>query len=160
MTMKVVKRDISLKELQNFNKTLAKQYLTYGVHKDKGVKDRGGINQATVASQIEFGAGHQFGTGWGIQPRPAIRTFLISRQSKKALLEKEGLEMARAIKKKNANSFWDKLGVFVADHIRNRILSGLRPSNRPSTIAKKGFDLPWVDSGELVFEDMEARVHR
>lgn len=151
--MKTVKRDISLKQLKEFNKALASQYITYGVHKDKGTQMRGKVNEATIASFIEFGTGL-------IPARPAIRTFLVSPKSRKQLLNKETIEMGKAIKKKSPNQFWDRLCVFVHEHIRNRILGGLKPSNAPSTIAHKGFDLPWVDTGRLVFEDMEARVNR
>ena len=151
--MKTVKRDISLKQLKEFNNALSKQYITYGVHKDKGIEMRGGANEATIASFIEFGTGL-------IPARPAIRTFLVSPKSRKALLKEESVDMAVAIKKKSPDLFWEKVAGFVGKHIRERILGGLKPSNAPSTIARKGFDLPWVDTGRLVFEDMEARVHK
>ena len=153
MTMKTVKRDISLNQLKEFNKALSKQYITYGVHKDKGTEMRGNVNEATIASFIEFGTGL-------IPARPAIRTFLVSPKSRKALLKEESVDMAVAIKKKSPDLFWGKVANFVGKHIRDRILGGLKPSNAPSTIARKGFDLPWVDTGRLVFEDMEARVNK
>ena len=153
MKMKVVKRQLSLKDLKEFNKALAGQYITYGVHKDKGIEERGGVNEATIASFLEFGTGL-------IPARPAIRTYLVSPKSHRELLNKETEEMGKALIKKNANAFWDNMAVFIQKHIRDRILSGLKPSNAESTIARKGFDLPWVDTGRLVFDDMEARVNR
>ena len=153
MTMKTIKRDISLAELKKFNQALAKQYITYGVHKDKGTQQRGGTNEASIASFLEFGTGT-------IPARPAIRTFIVSRQSRKALLDEECIDMEKAIKKKSPNYFWNSLRSFVQQHIKARILSGLTPSNAPSTIKRKGFDLPWVDTGRLVYQDMEARVNK
>lgn len=153
MTMRVVKRDISLKELQNINKKIASGYLTYGVHRDKGVQKRGNTNEASIASFLEFGTGN-------IPPRPAIRTFLISTKARQHLKAKEVQAMAKSIRKKSADGFWESVGQFVQEYVKQRILSGLSPSNAESTIAKKGFDLPWVDTGQLVFDDMEARVHR
>lgn len=152
MSITTIKRDISLKQLKEFNKALSRKYVTYGVHRDKGVQSRGGTNEASIASFLEFGTGM-------IPARPAIRTFLISPNSRKALLNEESVDMAEAIKKKSPELFWDKVATFVGSHIRNRILGGLKPSNAPSTIAHKGFDLPWVDTGRLVFEDMEARIN-
>lgn len=152
MSMTVVKRDISLQQLKEFNKALARRYVTYGVHRDKGVQSRGGTNEASIASFLEFGTGM-------IPARPAIRTFLVSPKSRKALLDEEAVDMARAIKKKDAMSFWEGVRSFVQQHVKQRILGGLQPSNAPSTIAHKGFDLPWVDTGRLVFEDMEARIN-
>ena len=151
--MKTIKRDISLKELKKFNEALAKQYITYGVHKDKGTKQRGGVNEASIASFLEFGTGM-------IPARPAIRTFIVSRQSRQALLDEESLLMEKSIKKKSPNYFWNSLRSFVQQHVKARILAGLTPSNAPSTIKSKGFDLPWVDTGKLVFEDMEARINK
>lgn len=152
MKMKTVKRDISLRELIEFNKALSKKYITYGVHKDKGVEKRGKVNEATIASFIEFGTGL-------IPARPAIRTYLVSPKKRRELLNKEVYLMSSSIKRKSAKLFWNNLAKFVQKHIKERILSGLKPSNAPSTIAKKGFDLPWVDTGKLVFDDMEARVN-
>lgn len=153
MKMKTVKRDISIAELKKFNEALSRQYITYGVHKDKGVKQRGKVNEATIASFIEFGTGT-------IPARPAIRTFIVSRNSRKALLNEECMEMERAIKRKSPRQFWNSIRGFVQQHVKARILGGLKPSNAPSTIAQKGFDLPWVNTGELVFNDMEARVNK
>lgn len=153
MTMKTIKRDISITELKKFNKALSKQYITYGVHKDKGVKQRGGTNEASIAYYLEFGTGM-------IPARPAIRTFIVSKNSRKALLDEECVEMQRAIKRKSPRQFWNSIRGFVQQHVKARILGGLTPSNRPSTIKRKGFDLPWVDTGQLVFEDMEARVNK
>lgn len=152
MSMKVVKRDISLRELIEFDKALSKKYITYGVHKDKGVEMRGKVNEAEIASFIEFGTRL-------IPARPAIRTYLVSPKKRRELLNKEAEIMGYSIKRKSAKLFWNNLAKFVQKHIKGRILSGLKPSNAPSTIAHKGFDLPWVDTGKLVFEDMEARVN-
>lgn len=153
MSIQVVKRDISFNELQKLNQAIARKFLTYGVHRDKGVQKRGKTNEATIASYLEFGTGN-------IPPRPAIRTFLISPKAKQALMDKEAQLMAKAIKSKSADGFWENCGDFVKKYIQDRILAGLKPSNAPATISRKGFDLPWVDTGRLVFDDMEARVHK
>lgn len=153
MSIQVVKRDISYQKLQEINKNIASSYATYGVHRDKGIQMRGKINEATIASQIEFGTGI-------IQPRPAIRTFNVSAKAKQALMDKEAQSMAKALRRRTDKGFWEEVAGFVQEYIKNRILSGLYPPNKPSTIAKKGFDLPWVETGRLVYEDMEARVHK
>ena len=153
MSIQVVKRDISYQKLQEINKKIASSYATYGVHRDKGIQMRGKINEATIASFIEFGTGI-------IQPRPAIRTFNVSPKAKQALMDKEAQSMAKALRRRTDKGFWEEVAGFVQEYIKNRILSGLSPSNKPSTIARKGFDLPWVETGRLVYEDMEARVHK
>ena len=84
---------------------------------------------------------------------------MVSPRKRKELLNKEAEIMGYSIKRKSASLFWTNLSKFVKEHIKERILSGLKPSNAPSTIAHKGFDLPWVDSGKLVFDDLEARVN-
>ena len=152
MKMKTVKRDISLRELIEFNKAVSNKYITYGVHKDKGSQQRDNVNEAEIASFIEFGTRL-------IPARPAIRTYLVSPKKRKELLNKEAEIMGYSIKRKSASLFWTNLAKFVKEHIKDRILSGLKPSNAPSTIAHKGFDLPWVDTGKLVFDDLEARVN-
>lgn len=153
MSIEVVKRDISLKRLQAINEEIAREYVTYGVHRDKGTKRRGNTNEATIASYLEFGTGT-------IAPRPAIRTFQISPKAKQALMDKEAESMAKSLRKRTSKGFWDRVAGFVQEYVKERIINGLTPPNKPSTIARKGFDLPWVDTGRLVFEDMEARVNK
>lgn len=104
------------------------------------------LTKAEIAAVLEFGTkdGH-------IPARPALRsTFDEKRDAIRALSAK--LMVGIVDGKVGVKQAMDILGAFLANATKGKITEGegIPPPNAPSTIAAKGSDRPWVNTGAVV----------
>ena len=97
------------------------------------------ISVAEVAAANEFGGGHR-------PPRPFMRYTVKSRARKWRKIVQDLLpQYAHDIKK-----VMEHLGEIAAEDLSDVIRIWTTPPNAPSTIKKKGFNDPLVDSGQMM----------
>jgi hypothetical protein len=104
----------------------------------EGSKDPTGMSNAQKAFWNEFGTVR-------IPARPFFRT-MISRESKSW-----GDKLGKAVKATNydGQKALALLGQSMRDDLENSIAQWATPPNAPRTIARKGFDKPLVDKGDM-----------
>jgi len=124
-----------------------------------GVHSKAGIPYASLATMIEFGLGP------GMPPRPAFRDhverlksnylrfessvkpflsqYLEDKQSVHRVLDVAGTHLA--------NRYSESMEYFIINGSENR-------NNKDSTVAIKGFDQPFVETGELI-SHVDYRIH-
>ncbi len=120
-----------------------------GVLASSGAEEReegSPLTKAEIAAVLEFGTkdGH-------IPERPALRSaYDENRAAIKALAAK--LVAGIVIGKVSVPQALNILGAFLANKTKAKITAGagVPPPNAPSTIAAKGSDRPWVDTGAVV----------
>ena len=119
-------------------------YSSYGLGGKVGGKPRRyspmkPISVAEVASANEYGGGHR-------PPRPFMRETLKRRAHKwRGILRDILPQYADNIKKA-----LEHLGDVAAEDLSDMIRIWTNPPNAPSTIARKGFNDPLVDSGKMM----------
>lgn len=97
------------------------------------------ISVAEVAAANEFGGGHR-------PPRPFMRWTLKNRARKWRKVVADILpQYAHDLKK-----VMSVLGEIAAEDLADTIKIWTRPPNAPSTVKKKGFNDPLVDSGQMM----------
>jgi hypothetical protein len=111
--------------------------VTVGFHED-GPAYPDGTPPAQVAAMVEYGAATA-------PPRPALRNMISNKSPDWA---------PTATKLLQANNYdthktLDQMGALIAGEFVEAVKEGYPPANAPSTIAKKGFDKPWTDTGHL-----------
>ena len=101
-----------------------------------------GTPVATVAAVQEWGAPSK-----GIPPRPFFRKVIKGEDAKtwgptlNALLKQTDMDAARAL---------DTLGQVIVGQIKQSIKDTRSPPNAPSTIARKGFNKPLIDTAVML----------
>lgn len=103
-------------------------------------------------SMVELAAIHEFGSpAAGIKARSFIGATFKQKgiMAEKAVLSRK---IASGIlnKKIDIEQGLEILGAWGAARVKKRIEQGIRPKNRPATIAKKGSSKPLVDTGRLI----------
>ncbi len=98
-----------------------------------------GTSVALVAALNEFGTGT-------IPPRPFFRTMIAEHASEWPI------NLAVALKKTNYNAAASLglVGLRIRDQLRKSIRDLKTPPNAPSTIARKGFDDPLIDTSTML----------
>ena len=103
--------------------------------------DKSGLTTAQI------GAIHEFGVG--VPERSFIRTWF---DENKPLINEKLQELARDVIALNG-TIYDKMELFgewAEGQIRARIEAGISPPNSPATIARKGSDIPLIDTRKLI----------
>ena len=104
----------------------------------EGEKYPDGKSVAEVAAFNEFGGGHT-------PPRPFMRTLVQNhRKIWRKILQDE------LPKEDNAHTALATLAEYMVDDLKDYIKIWTYPPNAPSTIAKKGFNDPLVDTGRMM----------
>ena len=104
----------------------------------EGEKYPDGKSVAEVAAFNEFGGGHT-------PPRPFMRTLVQNhRKIWRNILQDE------LPKEDNAHTALATLAEYMVDDLKDYIKIWTYPPNAPSTIAKKGFNDPLVDTGRMM----------
>lgn len=103
---------------------------------------------AMIAAIQEFGAPAR-----GIPPRPFFRSMIAAKQNEwapalAAILKQNGYDAPQALA---------LLGDGIAGQLRQSVRDTKSPGNAASTIAKKGFDDPLIDTGHL-FQSIDSEV--
>ena len=109
--------------------------------------ENGGLPMAQVAQWVEEGQ------RWQNQPpRPAIRTRFIPALAESGELLSEAIPLVQqiALGKMTWKKLHEKLAPKLLYKFKIAIETLQTPPNKPSTVAKKGFNNPWVDTGSLV----------
>ena len=121
-------------------KRLQDSSITVGLHKDAGSYDNG----STV---VEVGAWNEFGTA-KIPERSFLRSTIAENRAKyQREFQKAYLEaISGGMNLRAAAGF---IGNVARDDIKAKIESISSPGNAPSTIAKKGFDNPLIETRKL-----------
>lgn len=110
-------------------------------------EDNDNLPMAQVAQWIEEGQ------SWQNQPpRPAIRTIFIPLVSEASEFTQASLPMIHmvAMGRLTWKSLHMKLAPKVLNMFQGSIEAFQRIPNKPSTIAEKGFNDPWIETGALV----------
>lgn len=105
-----------------------------------------------VAAWNEFGVPAKGGEGWKVPPRPAITTALAQNRKRylNSLEARLGIQLSKKrTTKKSLGQTMEDLGRMIVADIRASILGWTDPRNADSTIARKGFDDPLVESKKL-----------
>ena len=84
-----------------------------------------------------------------IPPRKVLSPALHRPENRKAMAEAMATAVQAAWTGKDPAPALEQAGRIGADGIRAYIDSHIPPPNRPSTVARKGFDLPLYDTGAL-----------
>lgn len=88
------------------------------------------------------------GTSRGIPPRPFFDVAMDTNKGKyRMAMIKSAIDILRG--KTNTQGFLTKLGILAQGDVQQAIVDFSSPPNAPSTIAKKGFDNPLIDTGEM-----------
>ena len=121
-------------------KRLQDSSITVGLHKDAGSYDNG-------ASVVDVGMWNEFGTP-DIPERSFLRSTIAENRAKyQREFQKAYLEAIRG--GMNLRAAAGFIGNVARDDIKNKIESISSPGNAPSTIAKKGFDNPLIETRKL-----------
>jgi|LakMenEpi03Aug12_release.lakeMendotaPanAssembly.Ray.scaffolds.fasta_scaffold61047_9 hypothetical protein len=121
-------------------KRLQDSSITVGVHKDAGSYE-GGESVVDVATYNEFGTPD-------IPERSFLRSTIGNNRAKyKGEFEKAYLEAIRG--GMNLRAAAGFIGNVARDDIKKTIKDMKEPGNAPSTIAKKGFDDPLIETRKL-----------
>ena len=104
-------------------------------------KYSGGKPVAAVAYWNEFGL--------GVPERPFMRPALHQNRSKLIAMLRSNYKQAL---KDNTDTLYvlEKFGQMVQGLIQEQIIATIEPHNAPSTIKRKGFDKPLVDTGIML----------
>ena len=123
----------------------AKSYVKIGVLGDSKPRKEG-----TFHTNVDVAMVLEFGTRDGkIPPRPFVSgTFQLYRAEWIGMLR--GLVPEIYKQRMTINKALALVGQRAAADMKSTIKAGIRPENAPSTIAKKGSDLPLVDTGQLL----------
>ena len=161
MSIKVTcKKNIDLKDVENFAKALAKRNVTIGMHRQEGqlFSYYSGTKLIDVACYNEFG-----GTKYPDKPlqNPPPRPFVRVKESRelKSNIKRETRDIMKVIihekykgnKVKHVNYLLGSIGTLYLNEMIDRINNSpsLYKGNAPSTIEIKGFDHPLIDSMQL-----------
>jgi hypothetical protein len=121
-------------------KRLQDSSITVGLHKDTGTYDNG-------ASVVDVGTWNEFGTP-DIPERSFLRSTIAANRDKyKKEFEKAYLEAIRGGMNLRASAAF--IGNVARDDIKQKIKDIKEPKNRASTVAKKGFDDPLIETRKL-----------
>lgn len=122
-----------------------------------GSHSQADMSYAALAFLLEVGRRNEAGSGWDIPPRPAFRQSVsILRQSEsfKKMLS-GGLSTYLTEEGTGALSgFLDRTGRYLQNSYEESMINWkvngtMYQHNRPMTIRLKGFDQPYVETGEL-----------
>ena len=83
-----------------------------------------------------------------IPARPFMRT-AFDEAKPRLLRERDKQAAAVVLKGKSQSAALKALGVILADEIKDQIEGWTTPPNAPSTVAKKGFNDPLVETGDM-----------
>ena len=119
-------------------KELKKQHAKIEVGFFEGEKYPNGKSVAEVAAFNEFGGGHT-------PPRPFMRTCCERRRNKWRKVVKDNLA-----KNPDVRTTMAELAQVMVEDLKDYIKIWTYPPNAPSTVAKKGFNDPLVDTGRMM----------
>lgn len=106
-----------------------------------------GIRGQAGSDLVAYAAANEFGVHPRIPERSFLRSTLISRQS--AYIK----QIARAVRKLldgfTPDIAFGRLGMLAVSDVQRTIRNRVPPPNAPMTIAKKGSDVPLIDTGRL-----------
>ena len=119
-------------------KELKKQHAKIEVGFLEGEKYPDGKSVAEVAAFNEFGGGHT-------PPRPFMRTCCERRRNKWRKVIKDNLA-----KNPDVRTTMAELAQVMVEDLKDYIKIWTYPPNAPSTIARKGFNDPLVDTGRMM----------
>ncbi len=125
-----------------------------GKHLDGLLREFSGVRslkaKVSMGRASSYAIHHEFGApGAGIPARPIIRpTF---EENRAHYLRSMKWSMGRILSgSRKLEPELERLGRKVADDVKMKIAGMSSPANAPSTIAKKGFDDPLIDSGAMM----------
>lgn len=153
MSIKVTrKKNIDVKDVENFAKALAKRNVTIGVHRQEGQS----INSESGTKVIDYACYNEFGGNEGDNPPP--RPFVRVKESRelKSNIKRETRDIMKVIihekykgnKVKHVNYLLGSIGMLYLNEMIDRINNSpnLYQGNAPRTIEQKGYDHPLVDT--------------
>lgn len=145
---KTIDKDMGGKRIISEAKNISSSYTEIGVHGDAGEHIGDGEDAAAVAVTIaEVAFWNEFGTITA--PERSFMRSTIDENRKD--LERETAKLLNEVVEGriDAKMALDKLGLRIQELIKQKILELNDPPNAPSTIARKGFNNPLVDSRQL-----------
>lgn len=107
----------------------------------EGSKYEGGKPVAAVAFWNEFGK--------GVPPRPFMRPAIHENRSRLIAMLRSNYQ--KALKdNENTLNVLERFGLMVQGLIQEQIITIMEPANAPSTIKRKGFNKPLIDTGVML----------
>ncbi len=106
--------------------------------------DGGGINMATLAAVHEFGAPSR-----GIPERSFLRSAIIEGDQKIKDIVAEGVKAYTRQQKKVDLMFYNNIGLFASNLVKEKIVKGPFKPLSDATIKLKGSSKPLIDTGAL-----------
>ncbi len=104
-----------------------------------------GVLGSAGESEVQIAAVHEFGSQDGhIPQRSYLRSTIDDRRSE--ILDSLELQL----KKADAAVAAGRVGMQVVSMVRERIRGRISPALKPSTIKRKGSDVPLIDTGRLL----------
>ena len=146
-----VKVKIEVKDDKQFKKLLkdANKYtLEVGYFADKRYED--GTYASQVAVSNEYGRPEN-----NVPPRPFMR-----KTASKHSNDWKDFVQVRVNGKAEWRDILQDLGVMVEEDISDMIARWATPPNAPSTIKRKGFNDPLVDTGNMMLDFLDIRIKR
>lgn len=137
MGASVIRKGLTMAQIL---KRLQDSSITVGLHKDTGSYENG-------ASVVDVGMWNEYGTP-DIPERSFLRSTIAANRNKyQGAFKKAYLEAIRGGMNLRASAAF--IGNTARDDIKQKIEDIKDPGNAPSTIAKKGFDNPLIETRKL-----------
>lgn len=141
-------RDTKLKGLRGFIdriRNMGKEKVLVGVPSSANSMHEGGtINMATLAAVHEFGSPSR-----GIPERSFLRSAVLEHKADIKNFIMEGTQAYLQQKKDIDLAFYNKIGLFAANLVKDKILKGPFVPLSATTIERKGSSKPLIDTGAL-----------
>lgn len=126
--------------LRNFNK-----YKVYvGVPSTTNRPHEGGINMAGLLAVHEFGVPKK-----NIPERSTLRAAIIENRQELTNIIAQGTRVYNEQNKKLDLVFYDKIGLFASNLVKDKFVKGPFVPLKPTTIKRKGSTKPLIDTGAL-----------
>lgn len=126
--------------LKNFNKE--KVYV--GVPSEANRPHEGGISMAGLLAVHEFGVPKK-----NIPERSTLRSAIMENRQELVNLTAEGVRFYNQQNKKLDLQFYNKIGLFASNLVKDKFVKGPFIPLKTATIKRKGSSKPLIDTGEL-----------
>lgn len=118
------------------------KYLNEKLEVRAGIFETATYPDGTPVAEVAYE--NEYGTD-SIPPRPFFRTTIAEKQKDWADSVAEGLQYYKG----DIRAALEATGERMADDLQESVLNWKEPPNAPYTIAKKGFNKPLVDTGQM-----------
>ena len=143
----MILKDTNLKGLRgliNNIRQMGKDKVFVGVPASSNTLHDGGINMATLAAVHEFGS-----ISRNIPERSFLRSAIIEGKGKINDTVAQGVQAYLSQGKQIDLMFYDRIGLFASNLVKDKIVRGPFVPLAPATIKRKKSSKPLIDTGQL-----------